>query len=78
MNSVSMEALRGLIEAFVLREGTDYGHVDYTLDQKCAQVAGQLEAGLAEIWFDPASGSVEIRPRPAGRQPVDDCNQEVR
>jgi uncharacterized protein len=61
MKSLSMEALRGVVEAFVLREGTDYGHRDYSLDQKCAQVERQLEAGLAEIWFDPETSSVEIR-----------------
>jgi uncharacterized protein len=62
METVSMEALRGIVEAFVLREGTDYGHADYSLDRKCAQVMGQLEAGSAEIWFDAGTGSVEIRP----------------
>jgi uncharacterized protein len=61
MKSLSMEALRGVLEAFVLREGTDYGHRDYSLDQKCVEVERQLGAGLAEIWFDPESSSVEIR-----------------
>jgi len=62
MDAVSMEALRGIVEAFVLREGTDYGHADFSLDQKCAQVMRQLEDGRAGIWFDPGANSVEIRP----------------
>jgi uncharacterized protein len=61
MDAVSGEALRGIVESFVLLEGTDYGHADYSLDQKCAQVLRQLEEGLAEIWFDPGTGSVGIR-----------------
>jgi uncharacterized protein len=65
MKSLSAEALRGIVEAFVLREGTDYGHRDYSLDQKCAAVERQLEAGEAEIWFDLETSSTEIRP--AGR-----------
>jgi uncharacterized protein len=62
MKSLSMEALRGIVESFVLREGTDYGHRDYSLEQKCAVVERQLEAGRAEIWFDLETSSVEIRP----------------
>lgn len=61
MKSLSMEARRGIVEGFVLREGTDYGHRDYPLDQKCAAVERQLEAGLAEIWFDLETGTAEIR-----------------
>lgn len=62
MKSLSAEALRGVVEAFVLREGTDYGHADYTLNEKCAAVERQLQSGAAEIWFDPESRSTEIRP----------------
>jgi uncharacterized protein len=61
MDEVSEEALRGIVEAFVLREGTDYGHSDFSLDQKCVQVLRQLVEGRAEIWFDPGTSSVEIR-----------------
>ncbi|MFU8815334.1 MAG: YheU family protein [Pseudomonadales bacterium] len=62
MNSLSMEALRGIVEGFVLREGTDYGHRDFSLQQKCAAVERQLDAGQAEIWFDLETGTAEIRP----------------
>ncbi len=61
---LSVEALQGLVEAFVLREGTDYGHRDYSLDEKCAAVLRQVEAGLVEIWFDPRTGSADLRTRP--------------
>jgi uncharacterized protein YheU (UPF0270 family) len=60
---LSREALQGLIEAFVLREGTDYGHRDFTLQEKCEAVGRQLRQGVAEIWFDPETGSTTIRLR---------------
>lgn len=65
---LSAEALRGLVEAFVLREGTDYGHRDYSLEEKCAAVLRQVEAGRAEIWYDPRTGSADLRiPAEGGR-----------
>ena len=59
--SLSREALQGVVEAFVLREGTDYGHRDFTLEEKCEAVRRQLRQGAAEIWFDPETGSTTIR-----------------
>jgi uncharacterized protein YheU (UPF0270 family) len=62
VETLSAEALAGVVEAFVLREGTDYGHRDYTLEQKCAAVRRSLARGEAEIWFDPRTGTTDIRP----------------
>ncbi|MEZ5557235.1 MAG: YheU family protein [Pseudomonadales bacterium] len=61
LQSLSQEALDGVIEAYVLREGTDYGHRDYLLAEKVAAVRGQLERGMAEIWYDAATDSTNIR-----------------
>ena len=60
--SLSPEALRGVIEAFVLREGTDYGHHDHSLEAKCRAVERQLREGRARISFDPATGTTDIQP----------------
>jgi uncharacterized protein len=57
---LSETALRGVLESFVLREGTDYGEREVALDQKVAQVLRQLERGEAQIVFDPAVESVDI------------------
>ena len=57
---LSPEALRGVIEAFVLREGTDYGERDVPFDTKVAQVLRQLERGEARIMYDPATQGVAI------------------
>lgn len=55
------ELLRAVIEAFVLREGTEYGERDYTLDEKVAHVQQQLQKGEARIVYDPNTQSVDIR-----------------
>jgi uncharacterized protein YheU (UPF0270 family) len=57
---LSETALRGVLESFVLREGTDYGEREVCQDQKVAQVLRQLERGEAQIVFDPAAESVDI------------------
>lgn len=57
---LSTEALQGLAEAFVLREGTEYGERPYTLEQKVRHVVAQLERGEAVIVCEPRSGSVDI------------------
>jgi uncharacterized protein len=50
---LSPEALQGIIDEFVTREGTDYGHAEPNLEAKCAQVRRQLESGDVVIVFDP-------------------------
>ena len=57
---LSDEALRGVVESFVLREGTDYGQCDYSLEEKMAAVMRQLDRGEAAIVFDPDSETVSI------------------
>ena len=57
---LSPEALRGLVESFINREGTDYGERERTLDEKVADVMRQLEDGSARIVFEPESESIGI------------------
>ncbi len=57
---LSPEALRGVIEAFVLREGTEYGERDVSLEDKVSQVTRQLRRGEARIVFDPQTESIDI------------------
>jgi uncharacterized protein YheU (UPF0270 family) len=54
------DTLRAVIESFVLREGTDYGVHETSLDDKVAQVLIQLRRGEAQITFDPATESVNV------------------
>jgi uncharacterized protein len=57
---LSEDALRGVLESFVLREGTEYGERDFSLDQKVAQVTRQLRRGEAHIVFDPQTETIDI------------------
>ena len=59
--ALAADVLRAVIESFVLREGTDYGEREFSLDQKVAAVVRQLERGEAQIIFDPATESVAIQ-----------------
>jgi uncharacterized protein YheU (UPF0270 family) len=54
------DLLHAVIESFVLREGTDYGERELSLQDKVARVVGQLKSGKARIVFDPESESVSI------------------
>jgi hypothetical protein len=60
---LSATAIRGVIEEFVTREGTDYGGQTHTLEDKVAQVLRQLRRGEAVIVYDPASQTCSIAPR---------------
>lgn len=66
--SLSKAALRGVVEAFVLREGTDYGTREVELERKVADVMRQLESGEARIVFDPGTESVDIQLVPPRRR----------
>jgi uncharacterized protein len=54
------DLLNAVIESFVLREGTDYGEKEFSLEDKVARVNHQLKRGEAKIVFDPATESVTI------------------
>jgi uncharacterized protein len=56
-------ALRGLVEEFVTRDGTDYGLAEKTLDQKVAALMRQLERGEAAIVYDSESQTTSIVPK---------------
>ena len=57
---LSADALLGLIQAFIMREGTDYGFVEATLPEKIAQVRAQLDNGVAVILYDTLDQSFNI------------------
>jgi uncharacterized protein YheU (UPF0270 family) len=61
--SLTAEALRGVIEDFITREGTDYGMHEQSLEQKHEQVARQIGAGEVVIVFDVETESVNLMRR---------------
>ena len=57
---LSPEALDGLIEEFVTRDGTDYGLREQTLEEKKSAIVRQLERGEIVVVFDAESESCNI------------------
>ena len=57
---LSADALRGVIESFVLREGTDYGASEYSLDEKVVHVMRQLAAWRGSHPLLPATATIDI------------------
>jgi uncharacterized protein len=67
-----------VVESFVLREGTDYGAHETSLDTKVAQVLLQLRRGEAQITFDPATESINVVVTSATGGPERAARQSVR
>ncbi len=59
-NQLNPDTLRGLVEEFITREGTDYGEVEVDLETKVMQVMGQLKKDEAIIAFDEKSETCNI------------------
>lgn len=57
---LSPEALRGVIEEFVSRSGTDYGAVEASRETKVMQVKRRLENGSAVLVFDDETETTNI------------------
>lgn len=51
-DSLAPETLEALIDEFLLREGTDYGSVELTLEAKRSRALRQLQAGHVRVVFD--------------------------
>ncbi len=62
INQIPTETLRSLVESFVLQEGTDYGEVEYTLEQKVEHVMQQLKKGEALVEYSELHENVTIIP----------------
>jgi uncharacterized protein YheU (UPF0270 family) len=60
---ISPETLDNLIEAFVLREGTDYGEQERSLAEKVEDVYRQLKSGEAVLVWSELHETVNIMPR---------------
>ncbi len=60
---LSREALLGLVDEFVTREGTDYGHKVHTLEDKRLSVFMQIKRGDVLIVFDPESETANLKLR---------------
>lgn len=57
---LSPEALDGLIEEFVTRDGTDTGYAKKSVDRDIEAVKRQLRQGRVVIVFDPGTNTCNI------------------
>ena len=64
-DQLSLEALEGLIEEFVTRNGTDNGDTRTTLAENVKMVMGQLDRGEAVIVYDHTTQTANIVPNPS-------------
>jgi uncharacterized protein YheU (UPF0270 family) len=60
LEQLSQDALHGIIESFILREGTDYGREEVHFETKYRQIQKQIEKGDAKIVFDPNTETVSL------------------
>ncbi|CAH8183341.1 MULTISPECIES: YheU family protein [Vibrio] len=60
---IAPDTLDNLIQEFVLREGTDYGEQEISLQQKIEQVKQQLASGEVAIVYSELHESVDIQVR---------------
>jgi len=58
--SVNPETLDAILESFVLREGTDYGVHEISLDQKILTLKKQLIKNEILLVFDPNTESLTL------------------
>ena len=57
---LSDDALTNLIREFVLREGTDYGAVEQSLEAKENQIRNQLKSKRSFVVFDQSDETITI------------------
>ena len=60
---LSNETLVNIIEGFVLREGTEYGEADVSLQEKVQQVLVQLTLGDVLLVYSELHETVNIIPK---------------
>lgn len=63
ISEIELETLYTLVEGFVLREGTEYGEVDCSLEEKVQQVLEQLKNGEALVVYSELHETVNIIPK---------------
>jgi uncharacterized protein YheU (UPF0270 family) len=60
VNKLSPEALQGVIEEFISRNGTDYGAIEASWETNFRQVKYKLENGSAVLIFDDETETTNI------------------
>lgn len=67
---IDNETLDNLIEAFVLREGTDYGVQEHSLSEKVEDIRRQLDSKTAVIVWSELHETINIVPIDSFRENI--------
>lgn len=70
------QTLRNLVTEYVSREGTDYGHREWDMDQKVEQVLDQIRRGEVRILFDPEAETCNLVTREQAKHIMAVLNDE--
>jgi len=60
VNKLSSHALKGVIEEFISRNGTDYGAIEASMETMARQVKSKLKDGSAVLVFDDDTETTNI------------------
>jgi uncharacterized protein YheU (UPF0270 family) len=60
VNKLSPEALQGVINEFISRDGTDYGEMEISPETNFRHVKDKLETGSAVLIFDDETETTNI------------------
>lgn len=63
VEQINPDTLDSIIEAFILREGTDYGVQECSLEDKKLQVKAQLNTGEIVIVYSELHETINILPK---------------
>ncbi|PCJ46596.1 MAG: hypothetical protein COA74_13350 [Gammaproteobacteria bacterium] len=57
---LKQETLQALVESFILREGTDYGDDEMSLEHKSSQIIEQIKSGKTLIVYSELHESCDL------------------
>ena len=63
LSELDSDVVNAIVEQYVLREGTDYGSVEFSLAEKVQHVRQQLEREEVFIVYSELHESVDIVPK---------------
>jgi len=62
LDALDAATLHRVVEEIVTRDGTDYGAVEKSLEEKTERLLRELRSGRAALWFDPETGTTSAEP----------------
>jgi uncharacterized protein len=63
VSRLQAQVLQALLEEYASRDGTDYGEIEHSLEQKVSSLRQQLDSGELHILYDIDSEHWDITPK---------------